>query len=92
MIWPSGHQLLLERSLYFIPSRFLLAALQINNVLSQHSRWEMENSLKVLPKGLWANFDVTMDRINGFPYEHQLKLCDANSTLDQNHHKTPEGR
>ena len=27
------------------------------------------------PKGLWANFNVTMDRINSLPYEHQVAFA-----------------
>ncbi|KAG7405841.1 hypothetical protein Forpe1208_v014467 [Fusarium oxysporum f. sp. rapae] len=54
---------------------FLLATFQINYVLSQNSRGEINESLKELPKGLWANFDMTMKRIDSLPYEHQVRFA-----------------
>jgi len=35
----------------------------------------MVEALKVLPKGLWSNFDMTMTRIEKLPYEHQVHFA-----------------
>lgn len=54
-------------------ARFLLATFQVEYVLSQDSEGEMDESIEVLPKGLWPNFDITMDRISKLPHEHQIR-------------------
>ncbi|KAK4448704.1 hypothetical protein QBC34DRAFT_495090 [Podospora aff. communis PSN243] len=54
---------------------FLLARFQINYVMSQNSPGEVEQSLKILPKGLYENFDITMARIEKLQYDHQVQFA-----------------
>lgn len=45
-------------------------------MLAQPNKGQMEAVLAKLPKGLWENFDLTMDRIGAQPYDEQQHFAE----------------